>query len=270
MNRRILGVLGGATSAALLATALQGPAEAAPPSDPDRAGQQGAANGKADDRGDRLESKRRDLTKKAAELVLTGKRQVEDRNGSKAVRVAPGQWAQYGLQASDQLLSFLVEFGGTTGGKGGKAGKAGTSGPLHNQIPAPDRATDNSTYWKSDFNRQHYMNMFFNGMPEQGGESFKQIYQEMSSGRYTVNGDVSEWVKVPNPESDYGTTESHADMTYFIDDTAEAWYDAQVAAGKSPQQIADYLKTFDQWDRYDHDGDGDFNEADGYIDHFQA
>ena len=25
-----------------------------------------------------------------------------------------------------------------------------------------------------------------------------------------------------------------------------------------------------QWDRYDFDGDGDFNEADGYIDHFQA
>ena len=27
---------------------------------------------------------------------------------------------------------------------------------------------------------------------------------------------------------------------------------------------------FDQWDRYDFDGDGNFNEADGYIDHFQA
>ena len=26
----------------------------------------------------------------------------------------------------------------------------------------------------------------------------------------------------------------------------------------------------DEWDRYDFDGDGDFNEADGYIDHFQA
>ena len=28
--------------------------------------------------------------------------------------------------------------------------------------------------------------------------------------------------------------------------------------------------TFDKWDRYDYDGDGDFNESDGYIDHFQA
>ena len=34
-------------------------------------------------------------------------------------------------------------------------------------------------------------------------------------------------------------------------------------------QIQDYLKTFDHRDRYDSDGDGDFNETDGYIDHFQ-
>ena len=34
-------------------------------------------------------------------------------------------------------------------------------------------------------------------------------------------------------------------------------------------EIQDYLKTFDKQDRYDFDGDGDFNEPDGYIDHFQ-
>ena len=28
-------------------------------------------------------------------------------------------------------------------------------------------------------------------------------------------------------------------------------------------------QSFDQWDRYDFDGDGNFNEPDGYIDHFQ-
>ena len=31
-----------------------------------------------------------------------------------------------------------------------------------------------------------------------------------------------------------------------------------------------YLAQFDVWDRYDFDRDGNFNEADGYIDHFQA
>ncbi len=268
MKRRIIGVLGGLTSAALVASALQAPAAAAPPENPQ---EQGSVQGKKDDRPDPLEARRRDLTKRGAEMVLTGKRQVQTRDGSKAVSVAPGQWAQYGTNASDQLLSFLVEFGSGTGGKGGGKGKpgAGTGDQLHNQIARPTQ-DDNSTYWVEDFNRQHYLDMFFNGMEEQGGESFKQIYEEMSSGRYTVGGDVSEWVKVDKPQSEYGTTESHADMTYFIDDTAEAWYDAQVAAGKSRQQIVAYLQSFDQWDRYDHDGDGDFNEADGYIDHFQA
>ncbi len=39
-------------------------------------------------------------------------------------------------------------------------------------------------------------------------------------------------------------------------------------AAPTPQIAAD-LKAFDQWDRYDYDGDGNFNEPDGYIDHFQ-
>ena len=40
--------------------------------------------------------------------------------------------------------------------------------------------------------------------------------------------------------------------------------------GKSDAEIKTYLASLDTWDRYDFDHDGDFNEADGYIDHFQA
>ena len=39
---------------------------------------------------------------------------------------------------------------------------------------------------------------------------------------------------------------------------------------RRPPQINAYLAQFDKWDRYDYDGDGNFNEPDGYIDHFQA
>ncbi|QNN52448.1 immune inhibitor A domain-containing protein [Nocardioides mesophilus] len=261
MKRRSLGVLSGAATAALLATAIPAPAIAVPPADP---GQQ-AANGKTktDDRADPLSTKQRALNKRAVELVLAGKAEPRNRGGSKSVRVAPGQWAQYGLQSQDELFSILVEFGGNATG-------STTAGPLHNQIPKPDRSSDNSTYWIPDFNRQHYLDMFFNGLPEQNGESFKDFYEEASSGRYTVNGDVSDWVKVDKPEAAYGTTESQKDMTSFIDDTAEAWYAAQVKAGKSTAEIADYLTRFDQWDRFDSDGDGVFAEPDGYVDHFQA
>ena len=59
-------------------------------------------------------------------------------------------------------------------------------------------------------------------------------------------------------------------MTRFIQDGANAWYEQQKAAGKSDAEIKAYLATFDKWDRYDYDKDGDFKEADGYIDHYQA
>ena len=34
-------------------------------------------------------------------------------------------------------------------------------------------------------------------------------------------------------------------------------------------QVQTYLRSFDEWDRYDYDGDGNFDEPDGFVDHFQ-
>ena len=39
---------------------------------------------------------------------------------------------------------------------------------------------------------------------------------------------------------------------------------------KTPAEIKAELAKFDVWDRYDFDEDGNFNEPDGYLDHFQA
>jgi M6 family metalloprotease-like protein len=259
MSRRSTTVVGGAATAALLATAFAVPATATPP-----AGDPSAppVAEKADDRADALEASRRDLNERATELVISGEREVQDRGGSKAVRVAPGQWAQYGLQSSDNVLTFLIEFADQQDPRFPDA----PAGPQHNEIPEPDRSVDNTTYWTEDFDRQHFLDMMFGTE----GESFKDVYEELSSGRYTVNGDVSEWVQVPNNEASYGETESHTDMTRFVDDGAEAWFAQQKAAGKSDAELAAYLADFDLWDRFDYDGDGDFKEPDGYIDHFQA
>lgn len=221
----------------------------------------GAAE-KLHDRSDPAAEERRDRNQQGVAKVISGAAKVEDRGGSRAVKVAPGQWAQYGLQDSDQILSFLVQFGDTVDPRF----PASTAGPVSGAIKEPDRAVDNSTYWSDTFDREHYLDMFFS----EEGESLKGVYEEMSSGRYTIDGDVSDWVTVPYTSASYGETESQADMTRFVQDTADAWYDAQVAGGKTPAEIDAYLATFDQWDRYDFDKDGDFDEADGYIDHFQA
>jgi len=249
-----------------MATTVQSPAAATPPADPSDRRTAAAKAAKLDDRPDSVQRKQQALKERAHELVIAGKREVRNRGGSKSVRVAPGQWVEYETEDSDQILSFLVEFGD----RKSPATQDAPTGPVHNQIPKPDPDVDNTTYWKADFDRAHYRNMFFEGLPDQNGESMKDHYEEMSSGRYTLDGDVSDWVDVPYHEARYGEGETHADMTYFIDDTAEAWYDAQVAKGMSDAEIVDYLSTFDQWDRYDGDGDGDFDEPDGYIDHFQA
>ncbi|WP_435744561.1 immune inhibitor A domain-containing protein [Nocardioides sp. SYSU DS0663] len=255
MNRRISGVIGVAAGLGLAATAVPGSATAVPAADPDAKPQQ--AQHRADDRPDPLHTKRRAAKARAAELVVTGQAEVQNRGGGEAVKVAPGQWVEYGTQETAQLLSFLIEFDDLK----------------HNEIEEPG-AEDNSTYWTSDFDREHFLDMFFDGMPEQGGESFADAYDEMSSGRFDLQGDVSDWVTVPGSAASYGEnvngSETNANMTRFIADAGVAWVEAQQAAGKSPEEIRAYLQRFDVWDRYDHDGDGDYEEADGYIDHFQA
>ena len=55
----------------------------------------------------------------------------------------------------------------------------------------------------------------------------------------------------------------------LVRDAANQWYADQRAAGRSEADVNAELRTFDQWDRYDFDNDGNFNEPDGYLDHFQ-
>jgi immune inhibitor A len=57
---------------------------------------------------------------------------------------------------------------------------------------------------------------------------------------------------------------------YFLEETVNLWYEAQILAGQTPAQINAYLSQFDVWDRYDYDRDGNFDEPDGYIDTFQS
>ena len=55
----------------------------------------------------------------------------------------------------------------------------------------------------------------------------------------------------------------------LVRDALAVWVDNQLKAGQTMAQITDYLKTFDLQDRYDIDGDDNFQEPDGFIDHFQ-
>jgi immune inhibitor A len=189
---------------------------------------------------------------------------------AKVVKVAKGQYVELAREDEDSIWTVLGEFGPLD--HPAPILFSGIPGPVHNEIPEPDRSVDNTTIWTDDFDKAHYEKMLFS--EEKGAVSMRNFYIEQSSNRYTVNGEVTDWVQVPYNAAAYGRNYCGdnvcAQTWVFVNHSIDAWYNAQVAAGKSAADINAALATFDVWDRYDYDGDGNFDESDGYIDHFQS
>jgi len=168
---------------------------------------------------------------------------------------------------TDKIFVVLAEFGDTqhSAYAGQSPDAQRVNGPMHNQIPAPNRKVDDSTLWQPNYDQAHYQNLYFNRM--------KKFYEQQSSGEYSIGGTVTDWVKVPFNEARYGRDycgDIVCSSTYFlIRDALAEWTQSKLDGGWTMAQVTDYLKTFDHQDRYDFDGDGNFNEPDGYIDHFQ-
>ncbi|WP_298801810.1 immune inhibitor A domain-containing protein [uncultured Pseudokineococcus sp.] len=272
-----------------LVYAATAPAAAAPPS--------GTATTEApqatpfvDDLPNPLEDKRRALREAALTGVLDGELQPEVIDGSTVVKVgaeaapegtAPAkaeggpnatqdQYVELSHESTDKIFVILAEFGDQrhpdfpdVDSDPTTPGPTRFDGPRHNEIPEPDRSVDNTTVWQPDYDQQHYQDLYFGD----GDATLKSYYEAQSSGRYSVDGEVSDWVRVPYNEARYGRTDAGA--WYLVRDAVNQWVAEREAAGMSDEDIAAELAEFDQQDRYDYDGDGDFNEPDGYIDHFQ-
>ncbi|MEU3932861.1 immune inhibitor A domain-containing protein [Streptomyces sp. NPDC029044] len=206
----------------------------------------------------------------ALNQVLSGKSKVKNREGSKVVQLkskkGDAKYVELGREKTDKIFTILVEFGDQIDSRYG-----GTPGPLHNAIPKPDRKKDNSTAWRADYDRDYFQDLYFGS--GKGVDSVKTYYEKQSSGRYSVEGEVSDWVKVPYNEARYGNNAcgdtNCSSVWNVVSDGLNAWVSQQKAAGRTDAQIKADVARFDEWDRYDFDGDGDFNEPDGYIDHFQ-
>jgi len=203
-----------------------------------------------DNRPDPLTTEQLALKEEALQAELHGKAY------GKVHEVARGQFVQLAREGEGALWTVLGEFADLA----------------HNTMPEPDRTVDNTTIWIPDFSRDHYMDMLFGEGP--GVNSMRNFYIEQSSNRYTVHGDVTDWIPVSGPaasyDDDFNSPLGGNQVWYFLDETIDGWYAAQIAAGKTPAEINGYLSQFDVWDRYDYDGDGNFDEPDGYIDTFQS
>ena len=287
MHRVPAGLAGLALATGVAATVAL-PASAAPPE-----GSKGATVRQvSDDLTGRAEEKRRALRKAGLQKVLNGTAKVEQRGASKVVRVGetatPGarskaaaedQYVELSREKTDKIFVILAEFGNTRhpdypdqDTSPATPGPTRFDGPLHNQIPEPDRSKDNRTIWQADYSRAHYQQLYFGS----GEDSLKSYYERQSSGRYSVDGQVTDWVKVKYNEARYGRSDGYpcalnvcSNTEDLIRDAVNKWVKLQKKAGRTDAQIAADLKSYDAWDRNDFDADGDFNEPDGYIDHFQ-
>jgi immune inhibitor A len=279
VKRRHLSVLSGVATAAVALSMASAPAQATPV----QGDKEPKANNRAHDLPNPLGDAQRKLRQEAVNKLLKGEATTEMRGGQRVIKLAgkkdakgkkhKDKYVSYPVDREESIFTILTDFGDKVDPRTG-----GAAGPVHNNIAAPDRnwngdaTDDNSTYWTDNFDSAHYEDMMFGD-----GESFKDFYTKLSNGRFLAKGDVSDWVTVPYNESRYGHNPAKGDGTSeadgywnYIKDSATAWYNDQKAQGKTDAQITEYLSQFDKVDRYDYDGDGNFNEPDGYIDHFQA
>ncbi|KJK10459.1 protease [Terrabacter sp. 28] len=278
MNKRQWSAVSGLAVGALVVTGLTAPmqAQATPVAKAPVSGDPAAIQASQHDNlpnplaeaksAERQDAVRKLLKGEATTKTIGGNRVIEVKTTAKNGKAATSRYIDYPVSREEDIFTILTDFGTQT-----KDGFSTAPGPVHNQIVSPDRnwdgnaTDDNSTYWTKDFNRDHYLDMMFGD-----GESFKDFYLKQSNGRFLAKGDVSDWVTVPYNEARYGAKNNADGYWNYVKDTAAAWFADQKAKGKTDAEIADYLKQFDKVDRYDYDGDGNFNEPDGYIDHFQA
>ncbi|MGH3424334.1 MAG: immune inhibitor A domain-containing protein, partial [Nocardioidaceae bacterium] len=213
--------------------------------------------------------------------------QAAPQSGSSAAKGRQDQYVQLSREKSDNLFVILVDFGNKRhenypdeDSDPATPGPEKFNGPQHGNFPAPDRSVDNTTVYDPPFNKKHYKNLYFSD--KDGANSLKNYYQKQSSGRYSVDGEVAGWVRVPYNEARYGRNVSFdadgnvvcedivcPNVWKMIEDGIDSWVAKKHDEGMSTEQIKAELSKFDQWDRNDYDGDGDFNEPDGYLDHFQ-
>ncbi|WP_460628306.1 immune inhibitor A domain-containing protein [Intrasporangium mesophilum] len=240
------------------------------------------------------ETKRRALKEEALKEVISGKVKPEKVGKSTVAKLAKGkggggsdEYVELSREGTDKIFVILTDFGNERDPRypdrdtdPNTPGPVLFDGPLNNQIPQPDRSVDNSTNWNANYSREYFQNLYFGdgGTIGEGGtqETVKEWYERQSSGRYSIDGTVSDWVKVRYNQARYGRSNGSpcasnvcTNTWALVNDAANVWYNDQIAKGRPKAEVIADLKSYDQWDRYDYDGDGNFNEPDGYIDHFQ-
>ena len=154
-------------------------------------------------------------------------------------------------------------------------GPARFDGPLVNQIPEPDRSVDNSTVLEAELQPGALREDCTSAKAPASSRSRPTTRRSRRAATASTARSPT-GCKVQYNEARYGRSNGFpcagnvcSNTWNLVQDAANKWYADQLAAGRPAAEVNAELATFDKWDRYDYDTDGNFNEPDGYIDHFQ-
>ena len=163
--------------------------------------------------------------------MLTGEKKAEKRGDSTVVKMGekPGAEEQERRprrarststsscrrEKTDKIFVVLAEFGNERHPNypdqdtdPNTVGPVKFDGPLHNEIPEPDRSKDNSTIWQADYSREHFQDLYFSDRP--GRRLGRELLRRSSPPAATPSqGYVTDWVKVRYNEARYGRSNGY-------------------------------------------------------------
>lgn len=176
--------------------------------------------------------------------LLEGKGNKKGHKNDLLPNVVEEEWN--GSVTTDRILVLLIDFPDYP----------------HNSI----KPGETDMYY-NDYSLAHYNDMIFgdNGYIGPNGENFismKQFYEQQSGGSYTIEGQIAGWYTASHNASYYGG--NVPDINGNDDKPRNLVYEALMAVANDDSVDLNY---FDQEDRYDLDGDGNYREPDGLIDH---
>ncbi|MBV1907312.1 MAG: immune inhibitor A [Pseudomonadales bacterium] len=120
-----------------------------------------------------------------------------------------------------------------------------------------------------DKKNQRYLEklLFSKNLEKPEPKTLTHYYYHQSKGRYYVTGKVFPVITVQHTSSYYGKPLQNSDGQWRNDTDTQLLVEHAMAAAL--QKEPDFpWEDFDNWDPMDYDGDGKFDEADGYVDHF--
>lgn len=240
-----------------------------------------------------------ELAKLEAKAIKTGEnpRQIKQAKGTQTAKLLT-LLVEFDEAANDDFTDTMVPstvFGDRTCVPGNVQ-----DGPLHNNIPNPATVghQDNNTMWVPDFSSEHFNKMLYTkeGITERvrtdltgpdgnpgislAGRTMHNMYLEMSKGAYTVDGQASPWIKLPHSEAWYGASrcfkDQDGDWVAPAMQSMNGHPDNPLGPGRLATDSVEALAKADPdfpWANYDiedqgdRDGDGNYFEPDGVIDH---